>query len=140
MLLFFSILFLLDFLAFLVRAYLLEPLVSSGAREVEPKADWPTTPGILDSQIYLQKKRWNLSRGGWFYLDFPSRYVDIHVTYLVNGTSYILRPPMSFLDGASGLVPSRAAKLTAKYPSGKRVSVRYDPAYPQHAVLVEDEF
>ena len=133
--------FALSFLIFLVYSYLISPLISSEVRKVEPQADWLTTEGILDADVRLEKKRWYLSRNllfDSFYLEIPSHYADIRVTYLVNGKSYIVRPPMSFSDEAGNILRYKATEMVTKYQPGKRVTVRYDPKNPYHAVIITE--
>jgi Protein of unknown function (DUF3592)/Signal recognition particle 9 kDa protein (SRP9) len=46
---------------------------------------------------------------------------------------------LSFVDEFSSIFQDQATALIAKYPSGKRVTIKYDPSNPQHATLAEAE-
>lgn len=124
----------LSFFIFAVRTYLLAPLFSLSMRKFTPQDHWLTTRGILDAQVRLEKKRWYFTRSRAFYLDIPTYYADVSITFLVNDNSYIIHPPMPFGDEAGSIFQYRAAEAVAKYPAGKTVVVLYDPNNPQHAV------
>jgi len=145
----FLLFLLLSFISFLVKEFLIEPLVSVMLwKEVKPKSNWATASGIVDSRVTLKKKRWYyLGKGGnklWLkdgapYLEIPIYFAHIEIVYLVDSKSYVIRPSLSFGDEFSSIFQDKAAALVAKYPSGKRIAVKYDPDNPQHATFGKAE-
>jgi len=139
----------LSFIFFLVKEFLFEPLVSVMLwQKVKPTLNWATTSGIIHSRVVLKKKRWYYM-GSWkrkwvtdkmLYLEIPTYYAHIEILYLVDSKSFLMRPPLSFIDEFFSIFQDKAAALVAKYPSGKRVTIKYDPSNPQFASFERAEY
>jgi len=86
---------------------------------------WPATPGrVIDSRIEIRLHRTQ-----------PADYADrILYEYTVKGRVYHSQA----VDLQARDVRDRSAMyaLVAAYPTGKAVTVWYDPANPSHALLV----
>jgi hypothetical protein len=139
--------FSLSFLFFLIREFLIEPLITSLMwRQVTPQADWNTTYGFVESRVIVKPRRWYyLGKGGdgrnlWLkgnepYLEIPTCHAHIEIIYLVDAKSHVIRPSFSFLDEFLSVSRNKAEEMVAKYPDGKQVTVRYDPVKPQSAAI-----
>jgi hypothetical protein len=142
----FLVIFLFSFLLFLFKEFLIEPLAAAlMGRNMQQQPHWDTTAGMIDSRVILKKRRWYYL-GHWrrkwindslLYREFPTWYAHVEIIYLVDNKSYFLRPPFSFMDELLSVFEDKAADMVAKYPSGNRIDVNYDPYKPQHAVLKE---
>ena len=138
----------LSFIFFLVKEFLFEPLMAVMLwKKVKPTPNWETTSGIITSRVVLKKRRWYYM-GSWkrkwvpdkmLYLEFPTYYAHIEILYLVGSKSFLMRPPLSFIDEFTGIFRNKAAALVAKYPSGKHIAIRYDPSNPQFASIEQSE-
>jgi hypothetical protein len=89
---------------------------------------WPDTQGtITSSYIHKQWTRDSKSRSRAHY------YPKVSYRYTVGGKSYSCNR-IAF-GGESGGKRGRAKKVVDRYPSGKKVTVYYNPQDPQVAVL-----
>jgi hypothetical protein len=90
--------------------------------------NWPGTQGtIVSSHISKQTRRDSKRRTVITY------YPSVQYKYAVKGRSYISNR-IEF-GGASGGMKSTAEKVVKRYPSGKNVTVHYNPRDPQYAIL-----
>lgn len=87
---------------------------------------WPTVTGVI-TIAELGKQMGNER-------DESTTYsADISYDYLVNDRSYV-NGAVSF-DGVTSSDPATARRILKRYPVGKQVTVYYNPAAPQEAVL-----
>ena len=87
---------------------------------------WPTVTGVVT--ISELGKQMGNER------DESTTYsADISYDYVANDRSYV-NGAVSF-DGVRSSDPSTARRLLKRYPVGKQVTVYYNPADPQEAVL-----
>jgi hypothetical protein len=92
---------------------------------------WPETTGrIINSDVEVVTHRSNDTDG----FDSTKYEVRVHYAYDVNGQAHESR---RLRFGSSGFKErSEANKFHRRFPSGKEVSVYYDPAKPTRAVLL----
>ena len=86
-------------------------------------AHWPTTPGTIITSFVRHT------------VSGKSEYRDPEIVYqyTVNGTQYAHSALDLSLNSAHG--EDEAAEFVARYPVGATVTVSYDPAHPERAVL-----
>jgi hypothetical protein len=106
-------------------------LLTIGALQIyrgEQSKEWPTVPGVITvAELGKQSDRDSDGRTSTTYR------ADISYDYLVNDTAYV-NGNVHFGSMQSS-DPSTARAVLKRYPVGKSVTVYYNPARPQQAVL-----
>ncbi len=95
--------------------------------------DWPSVSGTIVSSDIRETTEWERKgvKTGW---DRTLYLPNILYNYEVQGNKY--RSYRVFFEGAEDyLDPGNAREIVNRYPSGKTVSVHYNPENPQLAVL-----
>lgn len=116
-LIFAAIFFVAGFMAY---QHLTKPL----AEEAEASKEWPSTQGVI---TFSELSKSHNSEGNTMYS------ANVHYTYSVGSNKYN-DSNIRTVDGSSS--SKRAAKNTVrKYAKGTKVTVFYDPEFPNTAVL-----
>lgn len=101
-------------------------------RRARASTQWPAAQGQIESStVDVERERDRDSDGD---VHYKTKYIPRTVySYQVGGTDYI-GEQVSF-GRTSSSSPNWAYRLRDLYPAGTEVSVYYDPADPQEAVL-----
>ena len=102
-------------------------------REAKASAQWPTTAGHIKTSAVVEESVQDRDDDGRTRTSTQFR-ADIQFAYRVGARDYVgttWKWGMERLYGS----PDSARKVIAKYPQGRQVTVHYDPAQPDTAVL-----
>jgi hypothetical protein len=98
-------------------------------KQAEASQAWPGTQGVV-SEARVTSSSHTDSDGETSYSYSP----HVEYTYQVGGQEYLGQNiTFGFKQGYGS--PAKAEAITARYPAGGAVTVYYDPANPQQAVL-----
>ncbi len=101
-------------------------------QKARASADWPSVQGeVTESRVHSYRK----STGTGTSHSRRKRYYEAHIEYqyAVDGRSYT-SDGIGMMNGSS-TNRSRAERIVRRYPKRKTVTVFYDPARPEIAVL-----
>lgn len=88
-------------------------------------AAWPTTDGVVRATAVQTRSQ---QRGANYHTPV------VEYAYAVGGADYVGTRP-SFLNLTWTDRSALEQELARKYPSGRKIRVRYDPSAPQNSVL-----
>jgi len=95
--------------------------------------DWPSVSGTIVSSGIRETTEWK-RKGIKTGRDRTLYLPNVLYNYEVQGNKY--RSYRVFFEGAEDYFdPGNAREIVSRYPSGKKVSVYYNPENPQFAVL-----
>lgn len=111
---------------FVVTGFFVMRYGQSLMKKAKASLEWPTTPGVVvESEVVRSRNK----DGGKNY------HADVVYEYFVDGAKYLGDDVRAGSSNMSSSNSGGAHKITNTYPKGREVTVYYDPASPQDAVL-----